>query len=151
MDVQKENHRLHENKQNAVNTVDGTNPLFSCSNKTGDDRPTSQPRNNYLVAKDARSYRRSAETIHASAAAFKLGSRYAVAKDANRAFQWYLRAAVLDHSGAQYNLGLMCLKGEGVSQDALAGLSWIELAADNGNKGAQELLRGVDRGLVAKC
>ncbi len=149
MHILKEHYRLHEDGQNSVNSVDGTNPLFSCSNKIGDARPISQPRNNYLVAKGARSYRRSAETIHASAGAFKLGSRYAVAKDANRAFQWYLRAAVLDHSGAQYNLGLMCLKGEGVSQDALAGLSWVELAADNGNKGAQELLRGVDRGLVA--
>ncbi len=149
MHILKEHYRLHEDGQNSVNSVDGTNPLFSCSNKIGDARPISQPRNNYLVAKDARSYRRSAETIHASAAAFKLGSRYAVAKDANRAFQWYLRAAVLGHTGAQYNLGLMCLKGEGVSRDALAGLNWIELAADNGNKGAQELLRGVDRGLVA--
>ncbi len=150
MDVQKENHRLHENKQNSVNTVDWTDPSLSCSHMIGDARPISQPRNNYLVAKSARSTRRSAETIHASAAAFKLGSRYAVAKDTNRAFQWYLRAAVLGHTGAQYNLGLMCLKGEGVSQDALAGLNWVELAADNGNKGAQELVRGVDRGLVAK-
>lgn len=149
MDVLKEHYRLHDDEQNSVNTVDGTDPLFSCSDETGDARPISQPRNNYSVAKGIRSTRRSAETIHVRAAAFKLGSRYAVAKDTNRAFQCYLRAAVLDHSGAQYNLGLMCLKGEGVAQDALAGLSWIELAADNGNKGAQELLRGVDRGLVA--
>ncbi|MEE9598604.1 MAG: hypothetical protein V3V96_17660, partial [Acidiferrobacterales bacterium] len=90
-------------------------------------------------------------TKHASAAAFKLGSRYLVTKDANKAFQWYLRAAVFDHSGAQYNLGLMCLKGEGVSQDALAGFSWIELAADNGDKGARELLQRIDQALVAKC
>ncbi|MCZ6862121.1 MAG: SEL1-like repeat protein, partial [Alphaproteobacteria bacterium] len=55
-----------------------------------------------------------------------------------------------DHSGAQYNLGLMCLKGEGVSQDALAGLSWIELAADNGDKGARELLQRIDQALVGK-
>ncbi len=150
MGVQKENHRLHENRQNSVNTVDWTDPSLSCSDMIGDARPISQPRNNYLVAKGARSYRRSAETLHASAAAFKLGSSYAVAKAANRAFQWYLRAAVLDHSGAQYNLGLMCLKGEGVSQDALAGLSWIELAADNGDKGARELLQRVDQALVAK-
>ncbi len=150
MHILKEHYRLHEDGQNSVNSVDGTNPLFSCSNKIGDARPISQPRNNYLVAKGIRSTRRSAETKHASAAAFKLGSRSLIIKDVNKAFIWYLRAAVLDHSGAQYNLGLMCLKGEGVSQDALAGLSWIELAADNGDKGARELLQRVDQALVAK-
>ncbi len=150
MHILKEHYRLHEDGQNSVNSVDGTNPLFSCSNETGDVRTTPRLRSNYLVAKGARSYRRSAETLHASAAAFKLGSSYAVAKAANRAFQWYLRAAVLGHTGAQYNLGLMCLTGEGVSQDALAGLSWIELAADNGDKGARELLQRVDQALVAK-
>jgi hypothetical protein len=151
MDIVKEDYRLHEDEQNSVNTAEGTNPLFSCSDKTGDVRTTPRLRSNYLVTKGIRSTRRSAETKQASAAAFKLGSSYAVAKDTNRAFQWYLRAAVLGHTGAQYNLGLMCLTGEGVSRDALAGLNWVELAADNGNKGAQELLRGVGRGLVAKC
>ena len=150
MDILKEDYRLHEDEQNSVNTVDGTDPLFSCSNETGDVRTTPRLRSNYLVAKGIRSTRRSAETKHASAAAFKLGSRSLITKDVNKAFQWYLRAAVLDHSGAQYNLGLMCLKGEGVSQDALAGLSWIELAADNGDKGARELLQRVDQALVAK-
>ncbi len=150
MDILKEHYRLHEDEQNPVSTIDRTNPLFSCSNKTGDARTTPRLRNNYLVAKGIRSTRRSAETIHVSAAAFKLGSRSLITKDANKAFKWYLRAAVLDHSGAQYNLGLMCLKGEGVSQDALAGLSWIELAADNGDKGARELLQRIDQALVAK-
>ncbi len=150
MDIVKEDYRLHEDEQNSVNTVDGTDPLFSCSNETGDVRTTPRLRSNYLVAKGIRSTRRSAETKHASAAAFKLGSRSLITKDANKAFKWYLRAAVLDHSGAQYNLGLMCLKGEGVSQDALAGLSWIELAADNGDKGARELLQRADQALVAK-
>ncbi len=150
MDILKEDYRLHEDEQNSVNTVDGTDPLFSCSDETGGARTTPRLRNNYLVAKGIRSTRRSAETIHVSAAAFKLGSRSLITKDANKAFKWYLRAAVLDHSGAQYNLGLMCLKGEGVSQDALAGLSWIELAADNGDKGARELLQRIDQALVGK-
>ncbi len=150
MDVLKEHYRLHDDEQNSVSTVDRTNPLFSCSNKTGDARTTLRLRNNYLVAKGIRSTRRSAETIHVSAAVFKLGGRSLITKDANKAFKWYLRAAVLDHSGAQYNLGLMCLKGEGVAQDALAGLSWIELAADNGDKGARELLQRIDQALVAK-
>jgi len=150
MDILKEDYRLHEDEQNSVDTVDGTDPLFSHSDKIGDVRTTPRLRSNYLVAKGIRSTRRSAETKHASAAAFKLGSRSLIIKDVNKAFIWYLRAAVLDHSGAQYNLGLMCLKGEGVSQDALAGLSWIELAADNGDKGARELLQRVDQALVAK-
>ncbi len=97
MDIVKEHYRLHEDEQNSVNTVDGTNPLFSCSDKIGDDRAR-QSKNNYSVAKGIRSTRRSAETKHASAAAFKLGSRSLITKDVNKAFIWYLGAAVLDHS-----------------------------------------------------
>jgi TPR repeat protein len=149
MDVLKEHYRLHEDEQDPVNIVDGTNPLFSHGDEIGGARAR-HLKNGYSVAKGIRSCRRSAETKLVSAAAFKLGSRSLITKDVNKAFKWYLRAAVLDHSGAQYNLGLMCLKGEGVSQDAVAGLSWIEVAADNGDKGARELLQRIDQALVAK-
>ena len=57
--------------------------------------------------------------------AFELGSRYLATKDVARAIRWYERAAAAGHTVAQYNLGLMYLKGEGVSRDAFKGLrSW---------------------------
>ena len=142
MDIQKEHYRLHQNEKNAINTTDGIDRLFLGRNKIGNASATSPRRNDYFAAKRTR--RRAAKATHASAAAFKLGNDYLITKDANKAFQWYLHAAVLGHTGAQYNLGLMCLKGEGVSQDAFAGLNWIELAADSGDKGAQDLLERID-------
>ncbi len=83
-------------------------------------------------------------------AAFQLGNHYSVAKDATKAMWWYQRAATAGHAGAQYNLGLMYLKGEGVVRDALKGLGWIEKAADSGDEKAQALLQRIDQALMAK-
>ncbi len=83
-------------------------------------------------------------------AAFKRGNRYLVAKEAMKAISCYQRAATAGHAGAQYNLGLMYLKGEGVARDALKGLGWIEKAADGGDEKAQQLLQRIDQALVAK-
>lgn len=52
------------------------------------------------------------------------------------------------HAGAQYNLGLMYLKREGVPRDALHGLEWLAMAADNGDMKAQVLLQRIDQALV---
>lgn len=82
--------------------------------------------------------------------AFRLGSRYLVAKDVTKAMWWYQRAATAGHAGAQYNLGLMYLKGEGVVRDARQGLGWIEKAVDSGDEKAQVLLQRIDQALVAK-
>lgn len=143
-DIQKEHYRLQNDEKNAANTADGIDRLFLGRGKIGNALVSSQRGNDHFTAKRIRLRQRAAKAKHASAAAFKLGSDYLITKDTDRAFQWYLRAAVLDHTGAQYNLGLMCLKGEGVSQDAFAGLNWIELAADSGDKGAQDLLERID-------
>ena len=151
MDIQKERYRFHDNGQESASIADWADLMLSRSDRMRATRGTCQSSDDYLVAKCVRSYRPPAETEHASTAAFQLGSNYLATNDANEAFQWYLRAAVLGHAGAQYNLGLMCLKGEGVSKNAFAGLNWIELAAGNGDKGAQELLEGIDHALVAKC
>ncbi len=83
-------------------------------------------------------------------AAFQLGNHYLVAKDATKAMRWYQRAATAGHAGAQYNLGLMYLKGEGVVRDALKGLGWIEKAVASGDEKAQALLQRIDQALVAK-
>ncbi len=84
------------------------------------------------------------------AAAFKCGNRHLVAKEAMKAISYYQRAANAGHAGAQYNLGLMYLKGEGVVRDALKGLGWLAKAADSGDEKAQALLQRIDQALVAK-
>lgn len=83
-------------------------------------------------------------------AAFKCGNRHLVAKEAMKAISYYQRAANAGHAGAQYNLGLMYLKGEGVPRDALNGLGWLAKAADSGDEKAQALLQRIDQALVAK-
>ncbi len=83
-------------------------------------------------------------------AAFRRGNHYLVAKDATKAIRWYQRAATAGHMAAQYNLGLLYLKGEGIAQAALKGLEWITTAAESGDGKAQALLRRIDQALVAK-
>ncbi len=103
--------------------------------------------NNQSLKQKYRSYRKQEmQCLHA----FKLGSRHLVAKDVTTAIRWYERAATAGHTGAQYNLGLMYLKGEGVVRNALKGLGWIEKAVDGGDEKAQALLQRIDQALVAK-
>ncbi len=83
-------------------------------------------------------------------AAFKRGNRHFLAKEAMKAIQWYRRAANAGHTGAQYNLGLIYLKGEGVARDALKVLEWMTKAADSGARKAQGLLQRIDRALVGE-
>ncbi len=96
-----------------------------------------------------RSLLRAKQTRH-SKAAFKRGNRHLVAKEATKAISCYQRAANAGHAGAQYNLGLMYLKGEGVPRDALNGLRWLAKAADGGDKKARALLQRIDQALVDK-
>lgn len=74
-------------------------------------------------------------------AQFALGLEYGTpeggVQDVVQAAQWYLKAAVQNHSSAQFNLGLMYAKGEGVSQDDAKAVEWIQKAADRGEAGAQ--------------
>lgn len=50
-------------------------------------------------------------------------------RNANTARYWYAQAAVQDHADAQYNLGWMCLLGEGGPADVNQALIWFEAAA----------------------
>ncbi len=90
---------------------------------------------------------RSLQNPHGSAA-FRLGNRHLLASDAMKAIRCYQLAAAAGHAGAQYNLGLMYLKGEGVPRGALHGLEWLAIAADNGDMKAQVLLQRIDQALL---
>ncbi len=92
---------------------------------------------------------RARQTRHREAA-FKRGNRHLIANDAMKAISCYQLAANAGHARAQYILGLMYLKGEGVPRDALNGLGWIAKAADSGNTKARELLQRIDRALVGR-
>lgn len=80
-------------------------------------------------------------------AAFKLGTWHLTAKEIDKALKWYERAANAGHAAAQYNLGLLYLKGEDVPWDGFKGMAWISKAANAGDAKAQALLLRLRRGL----
>lgn len=53
------------------------------------------------------------------------------ARDYEQAFELYNRAAQWGHKGAQYVLGELYLRGEGVLQNEVMGLAWLEVAAES--------------------
>lgn len=56
-----------------------------------------------------------------------------VPRDYYKAYDWLVRAAELDHAGAQAKLGYMFTDGLAVSQDYEEALRWFEKAAKNGD------------------
>ncbi|MFQ5936630.1 MAG: tetratricopeptide repeat protein [Acidiferrobacterales bacterium] len=85
-----------------------------------------------------------------SEAAFKLANWHFAARQVEKAIRWYERAAKAGHVRAQYNLGLIYLKGEDVAWDGLRGVEWLRAAAKNGDSKAQRLLRKIDPALSAE-
>lgn len=81
-------------------------------------------------------------------AAFKLANWHLTVKDIDKALRWYERAANAGHSAAQYNLGLLYLKGEDVPWDGFKGMAWISKAANGGDAKAQALLKRLRRGPI---
>ena len=54
--------------------------------------------------------------------------------------RWYRLAAAVGFAMAQYGLGTMYARGEGVPQDYAEALKWYRLSADQGFVGAQYIL-----------
>jgi len=76
-------------------------------------------------------------------AQFSVGLRIAnegEVPDYLQAAQWYLKAADQSHPLAQFNLGLMYDRGQGVPHDPALSMAWIGKAANLGDAGAQYLL-----------
>lgn len=76
-----------------------------------------------------------------SDAAFKLANWHFSARQIDKALRWYERAANAGHARAQYNLGLLYLKGEDVPWDGFTGMAWISKAAKSGDVKALALLQ----------
>jgi TPR repeat protein len=60
-----------------------------------------------------------------------------VPQDYKEAAKWYRMAAEQGHAWAQYNLGGMYLRGQGVPQDYKEAAKWWRKAAEQGDAGAQ--------------
>ena len=56
------------------------------------------------------------------------------------AAKWFRRAAEQGNTGAQYNLAVRHLNGQGVDQDPAEAVKWLRKAADQGHAGAQDSL-----------
>jgi TPR repeat protein len=83
--------------------------------------------------------RKAAEQGHAYAQA-NLSFRYYTADNFAEAFAWCQRAAYSNLAWAQYNLGLMYRKGEGVPQSDVEAAHWYRLAANQDFPEAQQKL-----------
>jgi TPR repeat protein len=57
---------------------------------------------------------------------------------------WYRRAATQGHALAQFNLGVMYSRGQGLERDRDMSRFWLTKAAENGDCGAQYML-GMDQ------
>jgi len=90
-------------------------------------------------AQSARWERMAADLGHLYALA-NLSFRCSSAGDYAGAFEWCQRAADGDLAWAQYNLGLMYQKGEGVAPSAPEAAHWYRLAAAQGFADAQQRL-----------
>lgn len=73
---------------------------------------------------------------------YLLGSMYIqgiwVDKDAIKAAKWFEKAAERGNANAQYELGVMLLRGEGgLDKDEGRAVAWLEASAEQGNASAQ--------------
>ena len=68
---------------------------------------------------------------------FSEGYAFYTLKDYKQAFHWFRKAADQDHLDAQYNLGIMYDKGQGVLRDEKQAFYWYQKAANQGDAKAQ--------------
>jgi TPR repeat protein len=66
-----------------------------------------------------------------------IGAVYDIKAEYDKALEYYQKAADQGHANAQYNLGGMYGKGQGVGQDFREAIKWWRKAADLGFADAQ--------------
>jgi TPR repeat protein len=88
----------------------------------------------------AASWERKAADLGHTYAQANLSFRYYIAGNFDEAFVWCERAAHSNLAWAQYNLGLMYRKGEGVTQSNAEAAHWYRLAATQDFPEAQQKL-----------
>lgn len=84
-------------------------------------------------------------------AQFNLGVIYyrgeGVAQDFGKARELFTLAANQHFHEAQFNLGVMNAKAEGVPQDIAMAYAWFVAAKENGNPGAPDAIKNIERSL----
>jgi len=78
--------------------------------------------------------------VTAHAADFDAGFKAYQRGDYDTALRIFRQLAEQGNASAQYNLGVMYLKGQGVAQDYTAAVRWYRKAADQNHAGAQDNL-----------
>lgn len=79
-------------------------------------------------------------TVPDSKAEFAEGVRAHDGGNHTEAVRRFRVAAELGNADAQYNLGVLCAKGQGVPQDYKEAVRWLDLAAESGHTDAQYTL-----------
>ncbi|NVJ60769.1 MAG: sel1 repeat family protein [Gammaproteobacteria bacterium] len=87
-------------------------------------------------------------------AQFMLGNLYlsppkdtSIRQNLEKAVDYYFQAAIRNHAGAQYNLGVMYYRGSGVSESKMMASVWFKLAADNKSPVAKSVKRNAETSL----
>lgn len=77
-----------------------------------------------------------------SLAGFDQGLAAYRAGDYERAFEEFRADAIDGHATAQFNLGVMYYKGQGVSRDLIKAFAWIEIATQQ--RGQEDLIETLE-------
>lgn len=81
-------------------------------------------------------------------ASWHLKGSHGLLEDSEEAFEWYQLAADQNHEIAQFFVGNLLFKGDGVDQDRKLGMQWMFRAADNNCRRAMVRLAQIyDRGI----
>ena len=59
--------------------------------------------------------------------------------------KWYRKAAEQGLAEAQYNLGQVYTKGDGVAKDMIEAVKWYRKAAEQGHEGAKKALSYLEK------
>jgi TPR repeat protein len=87
-------------------------------------------------------------------AQFLLGNLYlappegsSIQQNLDKAVDYYFQAAIRNHAGAQYNLGVLYYRGSGVPESKMMASVWFTLAANNTGLGAKNVKRNAQKSL----
>lgn len=87
-------------------------------------------------------------------AQFLLGNLYlsppkdtSIRQNLSKAVEYYFQAAIRNHAGAQYNLGVLYYRGSGVAENKMMASVWFKLAAENKSPVAKNVKRNAQTSL----
>ncbi|WMS85930.1 tetratricopeptide repeat protein [Pleionea litopenaei] len=88
-------------------------------------------------------------------AQFLLGNLYlsppadtSVRQNLPKAVDYYFQAAIRNHAGAQYNLGVLYYRGTGVKESKMMASVWFTLAAENASPVAKNVKKNAQSSLI---